>query len=261
MTFDSLVKRLLNEMAIEKESDIVYLSQLLNQPRLTSDDINDISEYEPEIAKSVTRLTSRGFPKAMRNHFGAKIKYPMRIVVDDVNDENNAIGSRKLIESDIVKPMPGVITFYLHPGIGAAQALTPFLIGHNLGHTLQHLYPNGVFSDYRRGDLEPYIETVTTQTVKEIARENPEYPWYFVHTRSGQTEEVDDDLFDAYAYPHILTPNIAKISEGFDEWIPNLVALYMKYGKIKFRVGSAHKIEEYIDKVLHSFLGKVVAIG
>lgn len=59
----------------------------------------------------------------------------------------------------------------------------------------------------------------------------------------------------------ILTPNIYNITEGgMDEYAPNIVASYMKYGRINFRVGSAKKIEEFIDKQLQSFVGKTIAL-
>jgi hypothetical protein len=45
------------------------------------------------------------------------------------------------------------------------------------------------------------------------------------------------------------------------EYAPNLVASYMKYGRLSFRVGSAKKIEEFIDKQLANMVGKTIALS
>lgn len=250
-TFNSLVNKLLVEMAIENNSDIVYLSQLTNQSR------NDASGYENSgIGMSLRRLTSKGFPKAIRNHFGAKLKYPIRIVVDDVNDEQPHSHSRTDV-TQYIKPTPGVITFYIHPELGNGDLATPFLVGHNLGHTLRHLQKDGEFNNFRGDEMTPF-DTVTYAVIEDIINKNPELSWFSDRVRQYRN---DDPLWMDGPFIKILTPNLANISEGYFEWQCNLVAVYMKYGRIKFRVGSADKIEQFIDNQLQSWIGRSIAIG
>jgi hypothetical protein len=245
MYFNATVNSILLEMAIQSNNDIVYLSQLQNAPR------NNASNYDIDsVESSFKRLTSRGFPKAMRNHFGAKVKYPIRIVVDDVKDEE--LVSRE-DASRYIPPTPGYITFYLHPYKGAANPLTPFLIGHNVGHTMQHVTYNGGF----RIANEPYpFDDIVVEVIEDIINNNPEHPWFNKYYPGNW-----HNCKQGEGYIKILTPNLVNISEGFEEWVPNLVGLYMKYGRINFRVGSAIKIEQFIDQCLQNWVGKSIAIG
>jgi len=245
MNFNATVSSILIEMAIQSNNDIVYLSQLQNAPR------NNASNYDIDsVESSFKRITTRGFPKAMRNHFGAKVKYPIRLVVDDVNDEQ--LFSRQ-DASHYIPPTPGYITFYLHPYVGAADPLTPFLIGHNVGHTLQFVAYNGGF--ITTDEPSPF-DDIVVEVIEDIINNNPDHPW-FNKDDPGNWQ----DCKQGEGYAKILTPNLANISEGLEEWASNLVGLYMKYGRINFRVGSAIKIEQFIDQCLQNWVGRSIAIG
>lgn len=269
MRFDEMVNSLLNEMALEKESDVIYLSEILNQQRLdwksdaakSESDRKYNREVDNPIVRSAGMITSRGFNKAIRNHFGAKLKYPMRLIIDDVNNKDNKLGSRGVIESDILPPVPGVITFYLHPGIaGAAHHTTPFIIGHNVGHTMQSTHSTSNLED----EIMPIIDDIFREepALQDYVKQHGDYV-------RGKRYDGDDRVESGAAYHaynqgdlyDLLTPNLAEITDDATEWIPNLVGLYIKYGRIKFRLGNARKLEEFFDSILRSYIGKVVAIG
>lgn len=270
---------ILNEMALEKESDVIYLSQLLNKQRLDwksdaaipTDEDGMPGEVNDSEIKSANIMVSRGFNKAIRNHFGAKIKYPMRLVVDDVNNRTNMLGRREIIKSDMLRPEPGIITFYLHPSIAAAaHHTTPFIIGHNVGHTMQETHS------------ETNLEDEILDILQIIIDEEPKLQRYAEqHKDYMPGSGYDDDMYyDIYGYKKdqsrkgaalyaydtgdiytLFTPSLEEITDENTEWVPNLVGLYMKYGRIKFKLGDASKIEKFFDSILRSYIGKVVAIG
>ena len=293
MNFNDLVKRLLNEMAVEKESDVVYLSQLLNQPRYTGsqDDFDITNQFY-----SFRYITSKTYSKHLYKKFAPSVKYPIRLIIDDIQYLTKHRASRADI-SNLIAPIPGIITFVWSENLGIAGLPTPFMVAHNVGHVIQSItryneYTGRSYYQSRGGyktdeyklktdewgvvaDEHGYynaLESVIGHTVVDIARSNPDQPWFTFSLSDTNTREEeyfeDADLFDNNekfwdgAWMEILTPNIYNITEGgMDEYAPNIVASYMKYGRINFRVGSARKIEEFIDKQLQSFVGKTIALS
>ena len=254
MNFNDLVKRLLNEMAIEKESDVVYLSQLQNIPR------SNVDDYDSGDQKSFRMITSKNYPKVMHNTFAPKIKYPIRIII---NDTDFRYGKSRADVSKEIAPIPGVITFIYNMYLGAAGLPTPFIVGHNVGHTLATISrygkePSGFGLTDQHGYDNP-LDSLVHSVVDDIIKANPNLSWW--ESMYTVPDWARDDWYHYHGYVNILTPNLSKISEGFIEWVSNLVGLYMKYGRINFRVGSAKKIEEFIDKQLKRFVGKTIALS
>lgn len=265
---------------------------MLNQPRATGE-----FDWE-EPLKSFKYITSKNYPKHLYKKLYIIYQYPIRLLIDDVQFLNQQRASRADI-SNLIEPIPDMITFVYSEQIGLAGLPTPFMVAHNVGHAIQEItsYSDNEGADkyktneYRlqstgfgnrkedEYEFTNMLESVIARTVVEIARANPELPWlklpmYKWHAKDLDSWETSNNYFQGASiedpdtrffdgrWMQILTPGIDILTEdGMSEYAPNLVASYMRFGRIKFRVGSARKIERFIDEMLRSFIGRTIALS
>ena len=239
-------------MAVESEADIVYLSQLFDVDKAEHPSFfTDTSDTKDNLYRHHRMVTSKNYRNLIKSQFGAKLNIPLRIIIDDINANTYEGNKSSVSDEEIVRalePKPGYITFIISTDRLVGDILTPFMIGHRIGHLLS--YHNNVFHKLIFKIIYQLVADNRTEfTQTELNGAN------LLLDKGIHDEEENKELF---ALRKAITPNLkAKLYQSMVEWVFDIVGLYFKYGRVRLHKGNV-SYSQHIERIINSELQKLI---
>ena len=265
MHFNGIIRRLLSEMAIESQDDIVFFSDLLNKPRYNLDDVGE--EFDDDQVDTAARvLTSPGYKKALLTRFAQKTPHKFKIYVDDVN-------LYPLTDVSFLSATPNYISVII--GIDVGEPLTPWMLGHRIAHLIGE-------QPYRN-QLQQKIVNVRNQTIDYLFQYKQQIvTTYLADNRKTKFEDPLQKIEREYRHLNAeynvkwegvgwfdwslmlpLQPFNPSITSGVgtEEIFFDICAQYFKFGKVTFRcpsVETGRLLAVHYEHLFDSFLDLLV---
>jgi len=263
MNFKETVNTVLIEMAVQ-ESDIIYLSELFNLPRSNENEFDNVNIHRV--------LTSKKFKKTTASRFAQKTHFKFKIYVDDVSLDPikmyNNIKHTLTLQPDCISLFLGI-----RPDIWD-EPLTPWMIGHRLGHQLDSTVSCANINRKTRRYLLGH-----RREIQQAYAAMPKLHYYdndkmlSLEWVQLQDKEVNNDIqekIDGSLYlPYFmapLQPHNPSMWKGVstEEVFYDIFAQYMKFGKVTFRcpdVDIGRTLAEVYEQTFNEFLQSLVGAG
>jgi len=184
MFFNKLYNSLLVEMAVEMD-DVILFSSIVDPLRKNTirpkHKVNKGSHKYVSF-RNTSMITSPGYVKMLVHRLGSKLPFKFKIYVNDLFDaEGFETNHYYRQQSNNIKlyPTDGYISLVVDSGF--ADPMTPFMIGHRLGHTCVPWYC-----------VVPAFASWVEQNVDAFVGANVQDPNNNIHTISQQ--DVDEFL-------------------------------------------------------------------
>jgi hypothetical protein len=258
MRFDDLVKYILNEAPIvdvELDSEHNRPGRI---PRVVDPEYDESGGTE---AKNLNLYRNKKYRERLQAETAKNIPFNIKLVLSDTDSDPDSYIGDVGTDSISQQPTEGIITF-VTDATGDPAILSPggrgvWMIGHRLGHALD---------DYYR---DRFVTIILKTLEAKIGPLCNNFKGESIPCKRFHNIDITDNtlkiLKDISGMKSVQTGNV----NGMVEYVYDLVAQYVMFGKVTFRVGNvlkttaeanelSQKVTKTIYRAFQGVVGKVI---